>query len=241
MSARSKDMAEWLRTSRGADFPDLAEYALGKGWKAVFRLSDAWRLLDQDGTLSAAEKQSLKDAAALAFVRHREEQSSSIWSTFGAFGICVFIFMFLVVGILAGVIFEVVWYDDFYHDSEFRMPLLARLANADSARGLITFVFTIGVVSLALIIVTANVTTEDGDGKRFERSKEILMALIVILGTIMGFYFGKSDETSQAMIDRIENALDIRDRDSQRQEAGESAQTSGQQAEEPAGTLSPPG
>lgn len=74
---------------------------------------------------------------------------------------------------------------------------LASLQNLEAARGLITFlvVFTTVIISITLVAYVA--TSSGSDVKdRFGFGKEILTALIGILGTILGFYFGQSNPTS---------------------------------------------
>lgn len=73
-----------------------------------------------------------------------------------------------------------------------------RIANAAYARGVITVLFSVGVVAMALIVVlSVLMQKQDPDGaglseKRFQRAKEILSLLLGILGTVVGFYFGTS-------------------------------------------------
>ena len=79
---------------------------------------------------------------------------------------------------------------------------LASLQNLEIARGLITFlvVFTTVMISIILVLYIATSTLQGQDVKdRFGFGKEILTALIGILGTILGFYFGQSTSTSTAL------------------------------------------
>ncbi len=85
--------------------------------------------------------------------------------------------------------------------------LLDKLSKPEIARGFITFIIALGTIAIAVILVIAafEFDAEDGDGgngkatleqrdgsleKRFKMGKEVLTALIGILGTIVGFYFG---------------------------------------------------
>jgi hypothetical protein len=79
---------------------------------------------------------------------------------------------------------------------------LVSLQNLEIARGLITFlvVFTTVVIAIILVFYIATSTLQGQDVKdRFGFGKEILTALIGILGTILGFYFGQSTSTSTAL------------------------------------------
>jgi Mn2+/Fe2+ NRAMP family transporter len=59
------------------------------------------------------------------------------------------------------------------------------------ARGLITLLFSVGTIVIALILTLSAIFLTGTDVKeRFDRAKEILTILIGIFGTIVGFYFG---------------------------------------------------
>ncbi len=192
--AKAKDFFEWLKQDGAVGYAQLLQHAQVSKWPKTDSLIQAWSLIDQSTSLKAAEKTDLKRDASLAFVEY-ERSKSGKWTLLGlnGFGFGVFFFVAAIVAILAMAMFEAPWFGvENYTDQTIR-PLLTRLADVEAARGLITFVFTVGVIALALIIVTANVTANDGDAVRFERSKEILTSLIAIMGTILGFYFGKAD------------------------------------------------
>jgi len=75
---------------------------------------------------------------------------------------------------------------------------LHNLSNVEFARGLITFLFALGTIGIALIITFSVFTSErplDESKERFYRGKEILTILIGILGTIVGFYFGSPTDS----------------------------------------------
>lgn len=63
------------------------------------------------------------------------------------------------------------------------------LGDMDTARGLITFVITLGTVAIAMMLALTAVVTRDFD-KRITIGKEILTILVGVLGTIVGFYYG---------------------------------------------------
>jgi hypothetical protein len=69
--------------------------------------------------------------------------------------------------------------------------ITTELSETGSARGLITFLFAVGTIGIAIIVVLDNLISEASDREeRFNRGKDILTILIGILGTIIGFYFG---------------------------------------------------
>lgn len=76
------------------------------------------------------------------------------------------------------------------------LRLLNRLADRSVARGLITFLIAISTVGIALILAVSTVvsTPTTDDDKRFDRAKQVLTILIGVLGTIVGFYFGSTDD-----------------------------------------------
>lgn len=69
--------------------------------------------------------------------------------------------------------------------------LLESLSDIPTARGLITFIFAFGLIFVALFLLIALFVDRDDDvNEKFSSAKEIFTALIAVLGTIMGFYFG---------------------------------------------------
>lgn len=75
---------------------------------------------------------------------------------------------------------------------------LALLGDIAVARGLITFLVTMGAIGIAVVLIGAVFIT-DGDRlkERFDFANQILTALIAILGTIVGFYYGTQVGASQ--------------------------------------------
>lgn len=65
------------------------------------------------------------------------------------------------------------------------------LKDVDVARGLITFVIAIGTVTIAIVLtLSAIISTNENIIDRLRAGREILTALLAVLGTIVGFYFG---------------------------------------------------
>jgi hypothetical protein len=66
--------------------------------------------------------------------------------------------------------------------------VLVSLSNADIARGLIAFLIVVVTVGIALILVLSTVISDDA-ATRFDHGKQVLTAMLGILGTVAGFYF----------------------------------------------------
>lgn len=78
--------------------------------------------------------------------------------------------------------------------------LLPSLSSISVSRGLITFLIAVVTVTIALILVLATVVSDSPDrDRRFVQGKEILTMLIGVLGTIVGFYFGNSEDGTKAL------------------------------------------
>jgi hypothetical protein len=78
--------------------------------------------------------------------------------------------------------------------------LLPSLASLSTSRGLITFLIAVVTVTIALILAIATVVSDSQDrAARFAQGKEVLTALIGVLGTIVGFYFGQSNGGAKAL------------------------------------------
>lgn len=74
---------------------------------------------------------------------------------------------------------------------------LELIAEKNVARGLITFLIAISTVGIAFILAVTTMVAPrtDDDADRFDRGKQVLTMLIGVLGTIVGFYFGSTQET----------------------------------------------
>lgn len=83
-----------------------------------------------------------------------------------------------------------------------KTEFLQNLSNVEFARGLITFLFALGTIGIALIITFSVFASERPlaeSKERFYRGKEILTIFIGILGTIVGFYFGSPTDTEKSI------------------------------------------
>lgn len=107
------------------------------------------------------------------------------WSQFLAIesklGAWSFVAVMAILGI--GLAVAIVW-GLFAKDS-----IVRELANVDLARGVITFIFAIGTIGIALLLtfgaLLGGLKTEE-----FANAKGVLTVLIGVFGTILGFYFG---------------------------------------------------
>src|ERR1051325_7620054 len=77
-----------------------------------------------------------------------------------------------------GLCVAIVW-GLFTHDS-----IVRELGNADLARGVITFVFAIGTIGIALLVVLGALIGDHSD-TQLGRAKEVLTTLIGVFGTIL--------------------------------------------------------
>jgi hypothetical protein len=76
---------------------------------------------------------------------------------------------------------------------------LAGMAKPELARGLITYLFAVVTIGIAVALVLSTLigpaATDANDGK-FQRAKEVLSLLLGVFGTIVGFYFGSESSKS---------------------------------------------
>jgi uncharacterized RDD family membrane protein YckC len=78
--------------------------------------------------------------------------------------------------------------------------ILQKLSSPEYARGLITFIFAVVTVAVALFLLlflTGNYSEEMG--KKFALGKEIFTVLIGVFGTILGFYFGSATTAERGL------------------------------------------
>jgi len=74
---------------------------------------------------------------------------------------------------------------------------LEKLKDIEIARGLITYLVAVATVAIATIMAMAAILSGGKDlDKRFAMGKEVLTLLIGVLGTIIGFYYGKTATTA---------------------------------------------
>ena len=84
---------------------------------------------------------------------------------------------------LAGATFMFLMVYGIYHADD--------LANFEMTRGLISYLFVVATVAIAImLLLTAILTRPDVLDKRFAVGKEVLTVMVGLLGAIIGFYFG---------------------------------------------------
>lgn len=185
----AETFSKWLESIPSKDIDDLTAYVTANSgdWAAVDTIAEAQALVAKDPNLTDAKRAELNAQLGRAFVARHEGRGHRNW-TLLAFGPGIFLMMLLVLSIIALGLFL---------DAE--PNLLDRLSKLETARGLITFIFALGVMSLALIIVSASFISTTPHQASFDRAKEVFTSLVAILGTILGFYFGAGQtDTSTA-------------------------------------------
>jgi hypothetical protein len=81
-----------------------------------------------------------------------------------------------------------------------RGGILKQLAGSDFARGLITYLFAVGTIGTAVVLVLAALLGGPAVKERFDNGKEILSLLIGVFGTIIGFYYGSEVAASATAV-----------------------------------------
>jgi len=94
----------------------------------------------------------------------------------------------------------------FFFIKSFDIEFLEKISGIEAARGLITFLFAISTVGIAVIVVLGAFVGSDPktdeerkeSAERFQRGKDILTILIGVFGAILGFYFGSESQQQGA-------------------------------------------
>ena len=83
-----------------------------------------------------------------------------------------------------------------------KIPIVHELSNTDAARGLITFIFTMGTMFIALLLAIGALLGDQPE-QIFAKGKEVLTVLIGVFGTILGFYFGTTGNAQKIDVAEI--------------------------------------
>jgi hypothetical protein len=95
------------------------------------------------------------------------------------------------------IIFAIIGVDAFSTKST---PLLQQLSDTATARGLITLLISVGAVWVAIILAVG--AFSKADDKQFTRAKDVLVIMIGLLGTIVGYYFGSESSNNPQAVDQ---------------------------------------
>jgi hypothetical protein len=88
--------------------------------------------------------------------------------------------------------------------------VLNSMGRAEFARGLITYLFAITTIGVAVAVTLFALTESGSEAKdiRFDRAKDVLSLLLGVFGTIVGFYFGSESrsrtESQQLQVSSID-------------------------------------
>lgn len=82
-----------------------------------------------------------------------------------------------------------------YLKGDTEQTLLRELGDVQMARGLITFLIAVSTVAIAVVVILYVVVGQTAAVKdSFPFAKDVLTVLIGVLGTILGFYFGSTQQ-----------------------------------------------
>lgn len=192
-AARIADARQKVEAATAAD--SAAQKALQEAQK---KLADATAANPPDPTRVSAARGDLEQAREKAEEAREnlqvlEKQLNALLSSGNEENSTIRIAMILVqygiFALLSAIVLGFLMYGIFSNN------LLPSISSTPSARGLITFLIAVVTVTIALILVLATVVSDSPDReKRFSHGKEILTALIGVLGTIVGFYFGNTSD-----------------------------------------------
>ena len=176
LSSRPTDEAgiaelQRLRAELGASWPQG-----GDGWGGyAAAIAQNPAIADKAGAMASLEAAYRRFAGAAA--------GAGVWATIAGWVSNVYFWAVLLGG---GAIFALFGF-------ALDPVMLGELARPEEARGLITFLFGVATVGIALVIVLAVFLSTGGReevAERFRMGKDILAVLIGVFGTILGFYFG---------------------------------------------------
>lgn len=188
-AARISDAAQRIK-----DATDKVELARAALWERTAELSRATAEQKPDAEKVAAQAKSEfihaqerlqfeRDQLAALVPAHEAAQPPSQAATLTQYLVFGFLALVVLMFLMYGIVSQ---------------TLLPSLSSIAASRGLITFLIAVITVTIALILLLATVVSDSADrARRFSQGREVLTALIGVLGTIVGFYFGHANETSQ--------------------------------------------
>ncbi len=193
----TQTFATWLAATKTADLHELRAHirAAPEDWADVQTLPQAQARIEALPGLDDNARRARQMDLARAFLSFETVRSPRRGIGLLSFGPSVFALMAIVLGVISFGIF-----------SKTEPTLLDQLSDTETARGLITFIFALGVMSLALIIVSASFISDGSPNPSFDRAKEVFTSLVAILGTILGFYFGVGEAER-----RVETVQELQD------------------------------
>jgi hypothetical protein len=191
----------WLLADTGADGDRLREFIKKRqDWPQSDDLNSCLKFVEenvQSDEAGKAKKLLLLEELTKNYTRWKQAKFSFkdyVINNIGYFGLFGF-------GSILAIVFI---YGIFSHDSSF----LDRVKDPDAARGLLTFLF--GFTTISLFILIAITTFWMNDFKeRFDKAKDLLMVMIGIFGTIIGFYYGSLGNRSGVQALSLVNATDV--------------------------------
>jgi hypothetical protein len=77
--------------------------------------------------------------------------------------------------------------------------VLVGMSRPDYARGLITYLFALVTIGIAMALVISTSIANIDFNDRFQKGKEVLALLLGVFGTILGFYFASERTQSEAL------------------------------------------
>jgi hypothetical protein len=75
--------------------------------------------------------------------------------------------------------------------------VLSGMSKSEYARGLISYLFAIVTIGIAVALVLSALTAQIAFDEKFQKAKEVLALLLGVFGTIIGFYF--ASETNRGV------------------------------------------
>lgn len=85
--------------------------------------------------------------------------------------------------------------------------ILQQLSDREFARGVITYVITVGTIGIALALVVGVLIGGATAASTFDKGKEVLVLLIGVMGTILGFYYGATEEQETTLTLAVDSAV----------------------------------